>query len=184
MGFHTFDVDAAAKLDDPARYRFVSREELLSHLGPGSGDVVADLGSGTGFFTDDVAPYVQTLYAVDLQEEMHDFYREKGAPENVEFVTANVAALPFEDDDLDAAFSTMTYHEFESDDAMAELARVVRPGGTVVVVDWSTTGEGASGPPTTERFGLADAIDAFESVGFTITHGETRHETFVVVARR
>lgn len=78
----------------------------------------------------------------------------------------------------------MTYHEFESDDAMAELARVVRPGGTVVVVDWAATGEGASGPPTTERFALGDAVEAFESVGFTVTRGETRHETFVVVARR
>ncbi|KTG30909.1 class I SAM-dependent methyltransferase [Haloferax profundi] len=184
MGFHTFDADAAAKLDDPARYRYVSREELLSFLGPGSEDVVADLGSGTGFFTDDVAPYVDELHAVDVQEEMHDFYREKGAPENVAFVTADVASLPFDDDYLDGAFSTMTYHEFATDDAMAELARVVRPGGTVVVVDWSTAGEGQAGPPTDERFGLADAIDAFESVGFTVTHGETRRETFVCVARR
>ncbi|KAB1188432.1 MULTISPECIES: class I SAM-dependent methyltransferase [Haloferax] len=184
MGFHTFDVDAAAKLDDPARYRFVSREELLTYLSPGEFDVVADLGSGTGFYTDDVAPYVDHLYAVDVQEAMHDFYRENGAPSNVEFVTADVASLPFDEDHLDAAFSTMTYHEFATDESMAELARVVRPGGTVVVVDWSTTGEGEAGPPTDERFGLADAIDAFESVGFTVTHGETRHETFVCVARR
>ncbi|WP_049915097.1 class I SAM-dependent methyltransferase [Haloferax mucosum] len=184
MGFHTFDVDAAAKLDDPARYRFVSREELLSHLHPSSESTVADLGSGTGFFTDDVAPHVGTLYAVDVQAEMHDFYRENGAPENVEFVTADVASLPFDDDDLDAAFSTMTYHEFATDESLAELARVVRPGGTVVVVDWSTAGDGNAGPPIDHRFGLGDAADAFESVGFTVTHGETRHETFVCVARR
>ncbi|MFC7129439.1 class I SAM-dependent methyltransferase [Haloferax chudinovii] len=184
MGFHTFDADRAAKLDDPARFRFVSREELLSHLGVAPDSVVADLGSGTGFFTDEVAPHVGTLYAVDVQEVMHDFYRQKGAPDTVEFVTADVASLPFDDGHLDAAFSTMTYHEFATDDALAELARAVRPGGTVVVVDWSTSGSGDDGPPLDERFGLGDAVSALESVGFTVSHAETRRETFVCVARR
>ncbi|WP_396612623.1 class I SAM-dependent methyltransferase [Haloferax sp. S1W] len=184
MGFHTFDIDSAAKLDDPSRYRFVSREELLSLLDPRPDAVVADLGSGTGFFTDDVAPYVETMYAVDVQEAMHDFYRENGAPENVAFVTADIASLPFDDDALDAAFSTMTYHEFATDEALAELARVVKPGGRVVTVDWTATGEGHAGPPTDERFALGDAVADFEAAGFTVTHGATRHETFVCTARR
>ncbi|SEL75688.1 class I SAM-dependent methyltransferase [Haloferax larsenii] len=184
MGFHTFDVDSAAKLDDPSRYRFVSREELLSLLDPRPGDIVADLGSGTGFFTDDVAPSVDTVYAVDVQEAMHDFYRDKGTPENVEFVTADVASLPFDDDHLDAAFSTMTYHEFATDEALAEIARVVAPGGHVVTIDWSAAGDGEAGPPTDERFGLGDAVESFEAAGFTVTHGATRRETFVCVARR
>ena len=149
MGFHTFDVGRAAQLEDASRYRFCSREELLTLLSPSPTDVVADLGSGTGFYTDDVAPYVATCYAVDVQSAMHDQYREKEVPETVEFVTAEVADLPFADDALDTAFSTMTYHEFASDASLAELARVVRPGGHVVTVDWSARGDGADGetPP-------------------------------------
>lgn len=184
MGFHTFDVDRAAKLDDPSRYRFCSREELLSLLDPDPTMVVADLGSGTGFYTDDVAPYVDTCYAVDVQSEMHDLYREHGLPETVETVTADVSDLPFDDDALDAAFSTMTYHEYASDDSLAELARVLRPGGRLVTVDWSADGEGNDGPPRDERFSLGDAVSALGDAGFTVTRAETRQETFVCVAHR
>lgn len=184
MGFHTFDVDRAEQLDDEGRYRFCSREELLSRLDPHADAVVADLGSGTGFYTDDVAPHVGTCYAVDVQSEMHEFYREKGAPDSVEFVTADVSSLPFEDDELDAAFSTMVYHEYATEAAFDELARVVRPGGRVVTVDWSKTGTGEDGPPTDERFGLGDAVSAFETHGFDVTEATNRRETFVCVARK
>ena len=184
MGFHTFDVDRADALDDPGRYRFCSREELLSLLAPDPTDTVADLGSGTGFYTDDVAPFVATLYAVDVQSEMHDRYRKRGFPSTVEPVTAEIADLPFPDDALDAAFSTMTYHEFATEASLAELARVVRPGGRVVTVDWSAQGDGADGPPTDERYDLGHAVSAFADAGFAATHAVERRETFVTVVRR
>ncbi|ESP87639.1 class I SAM-dependent methyltransferase [Candidatus Halobonum tyrrellensis] len=186
MGFHTYDVDRADALEDPDRFRRCSAEELVAALGVG-GDAdatVADLGSGTGFYTDAVAPHVDTCYAVDVQAEMHERYREKGVPENVETVTAGVADLPFADGAVDAAFSTMTYHEYAGDDALAELARVVRPGGRVVTVDWSAAGPGEDGPPTDQRFGVGDCAAAFEAAGFRVDRAETRHETFVCVVRR
>jgi len=178
MGFHTFDPGKAENLEDVARLEFVSVDELLAlfdHHG-----TVADLGSGTGFYTDYVAPYADTLYAVDVQPEMHEFYREKGAPASVEFVTAEVADLPFEDDSLDGAFSTMTYHEFAGEAAMAELARVLAPGGRVGVADWSREGEGNTGPPCSERYALAEAREAFEDSGFAVDYGNERRETFVL----
>ncbi|WP_318570026.1 class I SAM-dependent methyltransferase [Salinigranum marinum] len=184
MGFHTFDVDRADALEDPGRYRFCSREELLSLVDPAPTDVVADLGSGTGFYTDELAPFVETLYAVDVQTAMHDIYREQGLPEPVDLVTAEVADLPFADDTLDAAFSTMTYHEFATDESLAELARVVRPGGRVVTVDWSAEGDGVDGPPTDERYALGHAVSAFADAGFVTTHAVDRRETFVCVVRR
>ncbi|MFB6090466.1 MAG: class I SAM-dependent methyltransferase [Halobellus sp.] len=184
MGFHTFDVDSAEKLEEPGRYRFGSREELLAALDLGGDEVVADVGSGTGFYTDEVAPFAAKVYAIDVQSGMHDRYREKGAPGNVEFVTAEVASLPLADDELDAAFSTMTYHEFASEAALAELARVVRPGGRVVTLDWSANGTGDDGPKMDERFALADAVDAFENAGFRTVDASSRKETFLHISRR
>ncbi|MFC7137233.1 class I SAM-dependent methyltransferase [Halobaculum litoreum] len=184
MGFHTFDADRADALEDPGRFRYCSAEELLAALATAPDAAVADLGSGTGFYTDAVAPRVGTCYAVDVQAEMHDLYREKGVPETVETVTAGVDDLPFAADALDAAFSTMTYHEYASDASLAELARVVRPGGRVVTVDWTRDGPGEAGPPRDERFGVGDAASAFEDAGFTVERAETRRETFVCVARR
>ncbi len=182
MGFHTFDVERAERLEDPDRYRWVSAEELIDAVDPAGDDVVADLGSGTGFYTDDVAPHVGSVYAVDLQPEMHEFYREKGTPGHVEFVESDVADLPLEDDTLDAAFSTMTYHEFASDDAIDELARVLRSGARLIVFDWSGDGDGEAGPPVEERFSVDDAIVALDAAGFDVVSATTRTETFELVA--
>ncbi|PHQ45658.1 SAM-dependent methyltransferase, partial [Halorubrum sp. C3] len=101
MGFHTFDADQAERLERPGRYRWVSAEELVGPLVEADAEVVADLGSGTGFYTDDVAARVETVYGVDVQPEMHDQYREKGVPDGVELVTSDVADLPFADGELD-----------------------------------------------------------------------------------
>jgi ubiquinone/menaquinone biosynthesis C-methylase UbiE len=182
MGFHTFDPAGADRLDDPTRFRFCSREELLAALDPDPTALVADLGSGTGFYTDEVAPFVERLYAVDVQDEMHERYRENGVPESVDLVTANVESLPFEDDELDAAFSTMTFHEFASDAALAECRHVLAPGARLVTVDWSAAGSGEDGPPVDERYAVETVISMFEKTGFAVERAEERPETLLVVA--
>ncbi|RQG95531.1 class I SAM-dependent methyltransferase [Natrarchaeobius chitinivorans] len=184
MGFHTFPTDRADALEDPSRYRFCSREELLEMLSLESGAGVADLGSGTGFYSREVAPFVETLYAVDVQEEMHEYHREVGIVESVELVTADVDSLPFDDDELDAAFSTMTHHEYATDETMRELARVVRPEGRLVTVDWSASGTGEEGPPMDERFGVDEVVNQLENAEFTVDRVHDRPETLAVVARR
>ena len=182
MGFHTFDPARADQLEDPTRYAYLSVDELLALFDPGPEDVVADLGSGTGFYTDDVAAAAGTVYAVDVQPEMHELYREKGMPENVEPLTAPIDDLPLDDGALDAAFSTMTYHEFAGEGALDELARVLGPGGRLVTVDWSASGEGESGPPRDERFDTAAAVSHHEAAGFTVERADERPETMLVVA--
>lgn len=184
MGFHTFPVDRADALEDPSRYRFCSREELLERLDPEPDAVVADLGSGTGFYAADVAPFVGTLHAVDVQPEMHQLHREKGVPAAVELVTANVSSLPFDDDHLDGVFSVMTHHEYADDETLTEVARVLRPDGRLVTIDWSADGSGEDGPPLDERFGSATVATQLERVGLTIESIRDRPETFAVVARQ
>jgi ubiquinone/menaquinone biosynthesis C-methylase UbiE len=184
MGHHTFYPEMADRLEDSVRrYRYLSMEEVVSGVGTSEGDVVADLGSGTGFYADDVAPRVEKLYAVDIQEEMHDRYREKGVPDNVELVTAGIDDLPFDDDSLDAAYSTMTYHEFATSESLAEVNRVLRSDSRLYVADWSSQGTGVRGPPTDERYSAEEAAGALREAGFEVERVEERTETFVVVAR-
>ncbi|SEV97378.1 class I SAM-dependent methyltransferase [Halobacterium jilantaiense] len=182
MGFHTFDADRAAKLEDPDRFRFCSREELLAGLDPNPDDRIADLGSGTGFYTRELAPLVDTVEAVDVQAEMHELLREYGRPANVSQVTADVADLPFAADALDGAASTMTFHEFATPDSLAELHRVLEPGARLVVADWTATGSGEDGPPVAERYDAADAESLLADAGFTVREAADRLETLFVVA--
>ncbi|WP_336338664.1 class I SAM-dependent methyltransferase [Haloarcula brevis] len=183
MGYHTFDAGRADKLEDAQqRYRFLSAEELRWALSVDGDATVADLGSGTGFYTDDVAPAVDHVYAVDIQEAMHDYYREKGAPDNVDLVTSSVDDLPLDTGSLDAAFSTMTYHEFASDRALREVARVLKPQGTLAIADWAASGSGSDGPPVDERFSSDEATAALSQHGFTVEFEAVRPETFLIVA--
>ena len=182
MGFHTFSVESASKLEDPGRYRYCSRDELIQLIEPESDHRVADFGSGTGFYTDDVAPFVGRVYGVDVQVAMHELYREKGVPDNVELVTSAVESLPFEDDYLDGGFSIMTHHEYASDEAFAELARVLKPGARLVTIDWSRDGTGEEGPSFEERFGIEEVVGQLERAGFEIASIGDRPETLAVVA--
>lgn len=183
MGFHTFDADRARQLEDEARYAWISREELIDAVDPTADAVVADLGSGTGFYTDDMAPHAGRVYGVDVQPEMHAIYREKGLPENVELVEGDVGDLPFDVGELDAAYSTATFHEFGDADAVTELARVLTPGGRLAIFDWSGDGDGDAGPPCAERYRLGEAVEMVTDAGFSVRHARNRTETFVVVAR-
>lgn len=183
MGFHTYPIERAPELEDPSRYRYCSREELVGMLALSGDETVVDLGSGTGFYTNDVAPFAKRVYGVDLQEEMHDIYREKGVPENVRLVTADVSDLPFADGECDGAVTTMTYHEFYSEAALAEVRRVLHPEGRFVIVDWSRAGGGEDGPSTDERYDLETTREQLSDAGFTVEEGTERPETFVLVAR-
>lgn len=184
MGFHTFPIERAEALDDPGRYRYCSREELLELLDLSSEAVVADLGSGTGFYTSDVAPLVDTIYAIDVQPEMHRLYQEKGIPNNTHLVSGDVSALPLAHGTLDAAYSIMTHHEFADAKTVADLWEVIRPGGTLVTIDWTADGSGAEGPPRDERYGTREILDQLTQAGFEIDVLRERPETVAIVASR
>ncbi len=180
---HTFDPESAHSLEGDDRFRYLSRDELVGALDAGSGDTIADIGSGTGFYTREVAPYVGHLYAVDVQDEMHEHFADREIPSNVELVLSPASSLPFDDGSLDGLFTTMTYHEVEAS-APAEFARVVRPGGTIVIADWSGRGAGERGPPLAERQNAESAASDLEAVGFHIDSARERPETFFVKATR
>lgn len=182
MAFHTYPLERADQLEDVSRFRYGSREELVGALDLSGQPTVMDIGSGTGFYTDEVAPFVETCYAIDVQTGMHRHYRKKGVPANVRPVTAIAENLPFDGDRLDGAFSTMTYHEFATEESLTELQRVIRPGGQFVTIDWTSEGTGESGPPLEERFDLATVTAHLTSTGYEIQRTQSRPETFFVAA--
>mgnify|MGYP000044192986 CR=1 FL=1 len=182
MDFHTFNAADADRLDDVTRFRFCSRDELVAALDVDGDAAVADLGSGNGFYTDEVAPFVGDLYAVDVQRAMHERYRERGVPATVSPITADLGSLPLAANALDGAFSTMTFHEFATPDRLAALGRAMRPGARLVVADWTSEGRGERGPPRSERLDAERAADIAADGGFDVLEARSRPETLFVVA--
>jgi len=183
MGHHTFDAERADALEDDSRYAYLSVDELLGLFDFEETDCVADLGSGTGFYTRSVAEHVEDVLAIDVQPAMHAAFEEFGQPRNVFPITASVDWLPVGEDAFAAAYSTMTYHEFVSERALAELARAIEPGGRVAIADWSAEGIGERGPPLSERYDAATVAEHLSKHGFAVDKAEERRETLVVSAR-
>ena len=99
--------------------------------------IVGDLGCGTGQLTETVAPYVKQVIAVDSSPDMLDAARIRvGAAGNVDLRQGELETLPIESGALDAAMLSLVLHYSPAPPkALAEVARVLRPGGRVLVVD-------------------------------------------------
>jgi ubiquinone/menaquinone biosynthesis C-methylase UbiE len=148
LGSRSFsDVDAsgqasdhAAFLDAVARIVEDQRRGWFEQLRLRPGDAVLDAGSGMGEATRMLAERVVPgghAVGVDLSVELVERARERavGTPD-VEFHVATVIALPFRAASFDAAYSERVFmHLAEPDAAMAELFRVLRPRGRLVIVD-------------------------------------------------
>jgi ArsR family transcriptional regulator len=99
--------------------------------------VVGDLGCGTGQLTETIAPYVRRVIAVDSSRDMLDAARQRvGGARHVELRQGDLESLPIDAAELDAAMLSLVLHYSPAPGrALAEVARVLRPGGRVLVVD-------------------------------------------------
>jgi ubiquinone/menaquinone biosynthesis C-methylase UbiE len=155
-GASVFDDDASRKLE--AAYLtpdvVAQRRETLRALALQPGERVLDIGSGPGLLVAEMAEVVGQFGRVtglEISDSMLALGRRRCADpsirERVAFVKADAAALPFPDGTLDVAVSTQVY-EYVADlkAALAELHRVLRPGGRALIIDtdwdsivWSAT---------------------------------------------
>lgn len=102
--------------------------------------VVADCGTGTGVLALELARLGLRVIAIDLSARMLEAARSKlqdAGVDNVELRQGDLGAIPLADGEVDAAFAHMVLHHLPSPaDALREMARALRPGGSVVVVDF------------------------------------------------
>jgi SAM-dependent methyltransferase len=111
------------------------RERLSGFLAPSGDERAVDAGCGAGTLALALAPLVREVVGVDLVPELLEAARRE-APENVTFVEGDATGLPFELGAFDLACSRRTIHHIARPElAIAELARVTRPGGRILVND-------------------------------------------------
>jgi SAM-dependent methyltransferase len=107
------------------------------------GDDVLEIGAGPGLVTDLLIERAPRVTAVELDVDLADALRSRMAGRPVEVVTADATALPLPSDRFSAAACfTMLHHIPEvagQDAALAELARVLRPGGLLLGTDGEDT---------------------------------------------
>lgn len=123
---------------------------VLDHLGDLNGKRVLDCGCGKGRFARILHErYPQaTVCALDLSEAML-----RHAPDGLAKCSATMTALPFQSDSFHGAYATESLeHAVDIDLAVAEICRVVRPHGRIIIIDKNAEHWGRLETPPWERW--------------------------------
>src|SRR4051812_36576821 len=140
------------RFDDGAAYeRYMGKwsrlvgESFLDWLAPKPGLRWLDVGCGNGAFTELIVERCApaAVQGIDLSEGQLAYARTRSASRVAEFRQGDAMAQPFGDDTFDAAVMALVIF-FVADPAtgVAEMARVVRPGGIVAAYAWDMIGGG------------------------------------------
>jgi SAM-dependent methyltransferase len=140
------------RFEDPAAYerymgiwsQFVG-DSFLDWLDPKSGMRWLDVGCGNGAFTETLvgrcAPGL--VRGIDPSQQQLEYARTRPLLTNAQFLQADAMDLPFPDDSFDAAVMPLViFFVPEPPQGVAEMARVVSPGGTVCAYAWDMDGGG------------------------------------------
>ena len=140
---HVMGHQAADWLERSEREEEEKTELLAGSLKVKQGDVVADIGAGTGYFSRRLAPKVGAkgqILAVDIQEEMLDSLTRKMADlkiTNVKPVLGTISDPKLPPGSTDLVLMVDVYHEFSHPYEMMEaISRSLKPNGRVVFVEF------------------------------------------------
>ena len=152
------------------------RDDIIRHLRLRPGLTVADIGSGTGFFTALMAREVGhtgRIYAVDIAprfvEASVQRARDRGM-KNVVGVVNDQHSVRLSPDSVDLVFISDTYHHFEYPrSTLRSIHQALRPGGEMIVIDFKRI-PGFSNPWVLGhvRAGEAEVVAEIEAAGFEL----------------
>jgi ubiquinone/menaquinone biosynthesis C-methylase UbiE len=178
-GHRIFNPAYSFALDWRDRDEWQKPDEVMAALALGEGDVVADIGAGSGYFTERFARRVGAsgrVYATDVQDAMLARLRARVAERalaNVEVVRATFDDPNLPDACCKVVFFSSVYNEIDGRVAyLRKVARTLEPGGRVAVLEYRPEAD-QPGPPRAMRLDPQDVIAEFASAGFTLV---ARHE--------
>ena len=118
-------------------YSEAVRDRALAVVQVQPGQVAADIGAGTGFITEGLLQQGLRVVAVDQSEAMLAQMRQKfGDNAPTDYRVGEAEHLPIPSATVDYVFANMYLHHVESPpQAIGEMARILKPGGTLVITD-------------------------------------------------
>jgi len=153
---HHFDPEASAKsFDSAARDAWQLPDRVIAALDLKPGQTVADIGSGTGYFSIRLAqsPPAPKVYGADIEPAMVEYLRQRAAKEGINNVIAVRAAAdsPNLPEPVDLVLIVDTYHHIgDREEYFRKLRSSLKPEGRVAIIDFKP--DSPEGPPKEFRF--------------------------------
>jgi ubiquinone/menaquinone biosynthesis C-methylase UbiE len=168
-----------AMLEDPKRDEYQKPHEVLMALSLKPGEAVADIRSGSGYFTLRIAAHVGDtgrVFAVDIDPELIRFLNRRirdAGVRNVQTILAEPADPLLPDASVDRFVIVDTWHHIEKPlDYLALMKRMLKPGGQVVMIDFQKK-ELPLGPPMAMKIAREDLVRQMETNGFHLLKEHT-----------
>ena len=180
-----FDPARAALLDDPERFTYLPPERVIALLDAPPSGVVVDFGTGTGAYAIPLAEQRPdlTVIALDEQPRMLDLLRAKPAAGRL----ANLKPMHTDQIDTikgaaDRILVVNVFHEV-GDEPMRQMVGLLKPGGSILFIDWNAAIDRPVGPPRDHTYNTADATKRLENFGLKVEALEPLRYHFVMRAR-
>jgi ubiquinone/menaquinone biosynthesis C-methylase UbiE len=164
-------------------------KDILRFVAPSGDERALDSGTGSGALAFALAPHVREVVGVDIVPELLEQAHERAERfPNVTFVEGDATKLPLDYASFDLTGTLRTLHHIARPElAMAELVRVTRPGGRVLVIDQIAPVdplaafelnrfERARDPSHTRALADIDLRHLFESNGLVLIRAEYERE--------
>lgn len=186
-----FPPDKIFLLEEPRDWQ--DTEEIMDRLHLGAGDIVADIGAGSGYFTIPFASRVGAkglVFAEEIQIEMINFISKK--VEDLELKNIRVIFGKPEDPSLldnffNLVFLANTYHELDKPFQMLEnIRKDMRHSGRLAIIDWDPAKQSPFGPPIEAKVPENTIIREVERSGFELIekHNFMPYHYFLVFKRK
>jgi ubiquinone/menaquinone biosynthesis C-methylase UbiE len=167
-----------AMLEDPARDAYQKPQEVMGALDLREGEVIVDIGSGSGYFTLRLAAQVGErgrVYGVDIDPDMvrhlNRRLRDAGL-RNVHVILADPDD-PLVPEPVDRFLIVDTWHHVEDQARYLGLMRkLLKPGGQVIMIDFQKR-ELPLGPPLAMKIAREDLVRQMEASGFRLAKEHT-----------
>ncbi|MFN2460837.1 MAG: class I SAM-dependent methyltransferase [Candidatus Velthaea sp.] len=161
-----FDPSRAARLDDPARFSYLSVDDVVALIDAPRAATVVDFGAGTGAYTLPLAerrPDLRVI-ALDVQPAMLALLRRKPAFATIANVQTVERATPELAKTVACVFAVNALHELHDAD-LASIRELLAPHGRFVAIDWDASIERPVGPPPERVYAPAEAEDRLAGAG-------------------
>jgi ubiquinone/menaquinone biosynthesis C-methylase UbiE len=174
----------AKVLENPKRDEWQKPHEVITALKLRSGEVAADIGAGSGYFTRRLAHHTALVYAVDIDARLLEMIGKQGIPKiRTIHAAADDPKLP--DASVDTIFICDVLHHIDQRPAYyAKLAKALKPGGRIVIIDFFKK-KLPVGPPESMKLSEEQVVEELKAAGFekTAAHDFLPYQYFVEFRR-
>ena len=167
-----FKFENRSHLESNIRKRLLPARKTLLKLGLNKGDAIADIGSGTGYFTFSAAKIVgkgNTVYALDISTDMLSVIENKVLEEkisNIKTIVVTEDSFDIDSDTIDFAFICSVLHEIDNLDlTLKEIKRIIKTSGKLAIIEWKKI-KSNFGPPINHRLEPLVIINKLHKIGF------------------